>query len=70
VEKDWIDDARLLYNDLHDRPEKDFREAIEKHAPQVKKISKEDIKRYMSTLTLNEQTYLNGKFLREFLKDH
>lgn len=49
VEKDWITNARDEYWILNKRntdAKQDFREAIEKHAPKVKKFTEQEVQRW------------------------
>lgn len=73
VEKSWINDARDMFRRRWPtwQDEKDFRDAIEKHAPKVKKFTRDDVtnrkhaqdKSELENMTLSDM-------ICTFLRDH
>lgn len=82
VEKDWYDLAIEEYLSWRwsaitwemlvkfEAEKVKLKNTIEKYVPKTKQFTREEIRNYISSLSVNEQTYLNWQFLKDFLSAH
>lgn len=82
VEKDWYDLAIEEYLSWRwsaitwemlvkfEAEKVKLKNTIEKYVPKTKQFTREEIRNYISSLSVNEQTYLNWQFLKDFLSVH
>ncbi len=67
VESDWIENFANEINYKFDWDMEDFRNILEKHAPKVKKFTKEEVGKYAKDFVFHKQV---TEFIICFLKDN